>query len=58
MNQLYQQVSALVSSLNSKEIQDKNKIRMLQEKDNFKRVITHPCRVICQSSFLVSTNNS
>jgi hypothetical protein len=57
MNQLYQQVT-LVSSLNSKEMKDKNKIRMLQEKDNFKRVITLPCRVICQSSFLVSTNNS
>jgi hypothetical protein len=57
MNQLYQQVT-LVSSLNSKEMKDKNKIRMLQEKDNFKCVITLPCRVICQSSFLVSTNNS
>ena len=57
MNQLYQQVT-LVSSLNSKEMKDKNKIRMLQEKDNFKRVITLPCHVIFQSSFLVSTNNS
>ena len=57
MNLLYQQVT-LVSSLNSKEIKDKNKIRMLQEKDNFKRVITLPCHVIFQSSFLVSTNNS
>ena len=27
-------------------IQDKNKIRMFQEKDNFKHVITLPCLVI------------